>query len=80
MATLQLNRHLDLPVADNRIQNCTGSAQQGRWRAGRAQRGSITQAEADLASEEASSSEVKDNINDLVEGGADAHVLLCIQP
>jgi len=35
---------------------------------------------ADLASEEASRPEVKDNINDLVEGRADAHVLLCIQP
>ncbi len=35
---------------------------------------------ADLASEEASRPEVKDDINDLVEGRADAHVLLCIQP
>jgi len=51
--------------------------------------GSVQQAEqvskgcrwiADLASEEASRPEVKDNINDLVEGRADAHVLLCIQP
>ena len=35
---------------------------------------------ADLASEEASRPEVKDHINDLVQGRADAHVLLCIQP
>ena len=35
---------------------------------------------ADLASEEASRPEVKDDINDLVEGRAYAHVLLCIQP
>lgn len=33
---------------------------------------------ADLAPEEAAGSEVKDDVNDLVEGGADAHVLLCI--
>ncbi len=52
-------------------------------------RGSVQQAQqvskgcrcvADLASEEASRPEVKDDINDLVEGRADAHVLLCIQP
>lgn len=34
----------------------------------------------DLAPEEASCTQVEDHINDLVEGGADAHVLLCIQP
>lgn len=32
-----------------------------------------------LASEKASCSEVKDDINDLIERGTDAHVLLCIQ-
>lgn len=35
---------------------------------------------SNLASEEASSSEVKNNINDLVERRADAHVLLSIKP
>ena len=33
-----------------------------------------------LAPKEAPRMQVKDDINDLVEGGADAHVLLCIQP
>lgn len=35
---------------------------------------------SDLAPEEASFSQVKDYVDDLVEGGADAHVLLRVQP
>lgn len=34
----------------------------------------------DLAPEEASCTQIKDHIDDLVERGADAHILLSIQP